>query len=269
VENTEATLPLEGEAAELFSVHKMMALKKFKHLPYYNNKKQQQRTMIWFSKNHGQTNITDFFPYKRCPAMKRQTTMLDFYKPKTTLNFQSYPMEHCIFEVRMQKFVYQPPKYIELGHWKNYPVYCPHCELKPCVTIGHHDQIYGYLKEECKGCDLCLGVNKSERYVKAQILKDYFPCSRPWRCYQLRCVRSFSRRILGEWLLEMHKDHQKYIENLLDDIKSGKVSGYERNGIIVSTRRTTDDYSTVDEDNIIDETTVDEDNMSDITESSG
>jgi hypothetical protein len=69
---------------------------------------------------------------------KRKTKQLKLKQALEKRNFQKYHVDKCVYDPRLKRYVYEPPKYkkefdpLELL----YAHCCEHCYLRPCLMVG-------------------------------------------------------------------------------------------------------------------------------------
>lgn len=183
-----------------------------------------------------QSTITDYFPYKETTKQKKQQKLIvDFFRPKANQNYQKYPMQLCRYEPWIQKHVYVPPDYMEHCKGIHHPVFCKRCQLRPCITIGHHDEIYQFLDKNCREEHLSGGLNSINYFVTNNLMKKYFPLTRFYAGGTIKCVKRFSYRILLDWKEQLEKENEASFKQVMEEVKSGKriLSSFD-NGIVVT-----------------------------------
>ena len=178
-----------------------------------------------------QTKITDYFPYNR--KTPKRKLIFDYFRPKSIKNFQNYPMASCKYEPWIQKHVYVPPAYSERCKGIRHPKFCCQCQLRPCLTIGLHDEIHNFLDKNCREQALTSGLNSVDYFVRNNFLKQFFPLRNIH--YRIGCLRRYSYRILLEWRAELEKHHAASMRNLLMELESGERTLHSsENGILVT-----------------------------------
>ena len=84
---------------------------------------------------------------KRVKAKPRQLKLKQFMD-RQKLNWQKYPLKHCVFSNTLNKEMYDPPKYrkefcgVELAN----ATFCENCGLRPCLAVGKELMILDSLK---------------------------------------------------------------------------------------------------------------------------
>lgn len=99
--------------------------------------------------------------------VKKKSRQLKVKAAFVRRNFQKYPLEKCIYESALQKYVHQPPNYakgfskLELAS----AVCCKNCCLRPCVMDGKQLDFIESLKEDHEDPDFAIMNAGTEAFI--------------------------------------------------------------------------------------------------------